>query len=792
MNIKERITRKQYVLLALLFFIFIIFVSRIQAKIPVHIHFQGMLTDKKGTLIQKGQHVIVFSIWEQQSPSTNNKPLWKERHLVTVENGVYSVLLGSHIPFADPDQDPSTIDGLNFAVPYFMDIHYKDRSLTTNGKLFPLTTVWTAFRANTSEGRLVTNVIQDHTIQAQDDIVFAQSGIQITLPKASNNKGRLISIKKADPHKKGVSINCQANDQIISPQTAHTESCPVTLTQAYEELSLVSDGKRWWGMGQNHISFDQIDLTDRVQSKDIIDGSITRMDISPKAGIAYEQLALSQSIQGRDLVAGSIKSSHIQSQSIANIHIAENASIAYSKLALSGHICYTDLQAESVDSKIIKNESIIDSDIAEDAQIQYKKLNLVRAIQHKDLKPETVDSDIIQNKTIRDIDISNNARIQYKKLKLTDAIRTIDIQDQTITPSKLNHIHSMGHKNQALSSDGRGGFQWKHMNVLDHVYHVGAGSIYATINDALSVAKTHQEPVLIKVGPGVYNEQIVTRFKSCIEGAGQGLTVIRFHGGEQGTSASATVVGYSDVELRNLTIISDASTTRLSNAIGLYNVSSVKLKHVTIKAFGGTAYNYGIYNDRCLPVINRVNVRVRSTVTEESWNYGIYNEYADAQIENVNIQAWGGDRTFGLANKSSFPVIFHTHVTASAGVMKNRGIWNESSSPKIIYSEVIVSGVCHDNYGIENYNNSSPIIKDSMIKAVGLTSYGVYQWGSSLDVIRIYSSSLSGETNSIYGSKAQFLISHSQLEGRIRATVRCVSSFDQDFFPLDQTCLPSQ
>jgi hypothetical protein len=62
MNIKERITRKQYVLLALLFFIFIIFVSRIQAKIPVHIHFQGMLTDKKGTLIQKGQHVIVFSM----------------------------------------------------------------------------------------------------------------------------------------------------------------------------------------------------------------------------------------------------------------------------------------------------------------------------------------------------------------------------------------------------------------------------------------------------------------------------------------------------------------------------------------------------------------------------------------------------------------------------------------------------------------------------------------------------------------------------------------------------------
>jgi len=771
--------------------LFIFAASVIHAKIPAHIHFQGMLTDNAGKLIEKGQHVLIFSIWDQQSPS-NKSPLWQERHLVTVENGVYNVLLGSHIPFDDPDQKPSTVDGLSFSVPYFMDIQYQERSLTSNGKLFPLTTVWTSFRSNTSEGRLVTTIKKDHAILSNDDIVFAQSGSKITLPKASNNKGRLLTIKKADNQKKGVFIHCVDRDQIISPQTAHAASCPVTLTQAFEELSLVSDGNMWWGMGQHYISMDQIDLTDRITSTEIKNGSITKLDLSPEAGIAYEQLSLLKSIQGKDIAEKSIQSSHIQSQSIANIHIADSAEIAYSKLALCGHIGYSDLTPESVDTKIIKDGSISDADIADNAQIQYKKLNLARAIQHQDLKSNSVDSEIIQNKTIRDIDIANNARIQYEKLKLTDSIRTIDIRDQTITPSKLNHIHSMGQKHQALTSDGTGGFQWKHMNVLDHVYIVGAGSVYETINDALSAAKRHQEPAVIKIGPGVYNEQVITRFKTCIEGAGEELTVIRFHGGEQGTSESATVVGYSDVELRNLTIISDASTTKLPNAIGLFNLSSVRIKDITIKAFGGTAYNYGIYNDRCLPVLFGVNVRVRSTVTEESWNYGIYNEFSDAHIENVNIQAWGGDRTFGLANKSSFPVIFHTHITASAGVMKNRGIWNESSSPKILFSEVIVSGVCHDNFGIENYNNSSPIIKDSMIKAVGLTSYGLYQWGSSQDAIRIYSSSLFGETNCIYGSNAQFLIANSQLEGSISANVRCVSSFDRDFFPLDTNCLSSQ
>jgi hypothetical protein len=831
MNQHVFITKKQFLLITWLFVI--LSISSVQAMIPAQIHFQGMLTDSEGKIVAKDQHVIIFSIWDKQSPSSESTPLWKERHLVTVENGVYSVLLGSHVLFADPDQDPSTDDALSFADPYFLDIQYKDRSLTSKGKLFPLTTVWNAFRAKTSEGRLVTHVKNDHIIQASDDIVFAQNGSQITLPKASNNKGRQISIKKSDNINKGLSIRCQANDQIIASQTSHAASAAITLTHAYEEISLVSDGNIWWGMGQNYISMDQLDLTDQIESNEIKNGSITTIDIAPDAGIAYKQLSLLESIKGSDIVQGEIKASHIHAQSISNVHIADSAQIAYSKLELNGHIGQADLKPESVDSKIIKDGSlkdsdiaedahiqyqklnlmhaiqntdltpdsvdsetikdgsVVDSDIAEDAQIQYQKLNLVRAIQHSDLKANTVDSEIIQNKTIRDIDIANNARIQYNKLKLTDSIRTIDIQDQTITPSKMNHLHSMGLKNQALTSDGRGGFQWKHMNVLDHVYVVGAGSVFETISDAIAEAKKHQDPVLIKVGPGVYNEQVVTRFKTCIEGAGQGLTIIRFHGGEQGTSSSATVVGYSDVELRNLTIISDASTTKLPNAIGLYNLSSVLLKNLTIKVLGGTAYNYGIYNDRCLPVINDVNVRVRSTVTEESWNYGIYNEYADAHIENVNIQAWGGDRTFGLANKSSFPVIFHTHVTASAGVMKNRGIWNESSSPKIFYSEVIVSGVCHDNYGIENYNNSSPIIKDSLIKAVGLTSYGLYQWGSSQDAIRIYSSSMSGETNSIYGNNAQFLIVNSQLEGSISAQVRCISSFDRDFFPLDQNCLPS-
>jgi hypothetical protein len=896
--------------------------SNVCAQIPEYIHFQGMLTDQKGQFITSGQHSVLFSIWDQKTVNSQSKPIWKERHLVTIENGVYNVLLGSHTSFSDPDNDPSTSDALTFAIPYYLDIICNNRSLTTNGQLFPMTSVWTAFRSQTSVGRLLTVVNQPYDIHSTDDILLVKGGTTINLPKASLHKNRIITIKKSDSNTKSVQINCHEKDTIAASHTLSTEKRFILLTKPFEDITLISDGHKWWELGQGKMAVDhqlmipyaRLNLENAILTKDITDGTISHVDISPQAGITYQQLNIKQSIQGDDIVIDGIDSSHIKNQTISNIDIASNASIAYSKLnldasitgkdivdntilsshiknqtisnidiasnasiaysklnlntsitgkdivdntILSSHIQdqsisnidiatnasiaysklhleasiqskdiannaiasnhikdhsiknsdiqakaeiaysklslehsiqHSDLTHDSVDTKNITNETIVNDDISNDANIQYHKLNLVRAIQHRDLKSETVDSDIIQNKTIRNIDIADNARIQYKKLDLTDSIKTIDIKDHVIIPSKLNHVNAMGDQNQALVSDGQGGFQWKNIDVLDHVYVVGQGSAYETIADALSEAKTHRQPVLIKLAPGIYNEQVVTRENTCIEGSGQNITIIRYSGGTRGNASSATVVGYTNVEIRDLTIISDASQQANQNAIALFNPSSVSIKNVTIKAYGGTSYNYGIYNDRSEPIICRTYVSVRSTVSEESWNYGIYNESSNAHIDNVDIQSWGGDRTFGIANKSSFPVIHQTRVRCSAGVMKNRGIWNESSSPRICHSEVIVSGVCHDNYGIENYNNSSPIIKNSMVKAVGLTSFGLYQWGSSKDSIKIYSSTIAGETNCIYGSSATFLLANSQLEGDISGQTTCVSSYNQHFLMLDKTC----
>jgi len=777
-------------------FVLLLFKSFVFAKIPEHIHFQGMITNKEGKIVNQGQHVLHFSIWDKQNKTSKDKALWKEKHLVTVENGVYSVLLGVNIPFSDPDQDPKTNDSLSFAVPYFLDITYNNHSLATDGQLFPLTSVWTAFRAKTSAGKMITHVDKEHEIHSKDDIVFAKGGVDLTLPLAANNIGRMIAIKKSDTNNLGVSIKCQEKDKIVAPQTANAEKCPITLVNPLEDITLISDGNIWWGMGQGKvlveskdiISYERLKLKDSIKTTDIQDGTLTRRDISPEAEISYHQLNLDQSIRGTDIYKDSIQSLHILDKTIINNDISPSAKIEYSKLNMKGSIVNSDLSTNAVDSKTIINGSITNEDVSKDAKIKYNKLDLVRAIQHRDLKSNTVDSDIIQNKTIRNIDIADDARIQYKKLDLADSIQTIDIKDQAIIPSKLNHIQSMGKNNQALMTDGEGGFKWKDMNVLDNVYVVGSGSSYQKIEDVMAEIRNDYRPVLIKIGPGIFYEQVITRPNICIEGSGQNVTTISFLGGSQGNASSATVVGYTDVELRNLTIVSNAAIKKNENAIGLFNPSSIKMRNVTIKAYGGTAYNYGIYNDRSQPTISNVDVSVRSTVTEESWNYGIYNESSNSIIKNVNIQAWGGDRTFGIANKSSFPVIHQTHVTASAGVMKNRGIWNESSSPKISFSEVIVSGVCHDNYGIENYNNSSPIIKNSMIKAIGLTSYGLYQWGSSQNSIKIYNSIVSGETNSIYGSSAKFVLANSQLEGEITGKMKCMFSFDQDFLPLGHKC----
>ncbi|MCD6418376.1 hypothetical protein J7M00_06295, partial [bacterium] len=94
--------RKVYVFLIV--FVFVAF-----GQVPGLISYQGRLLNASGDTLT-GTHTISFSLYDV---SSGGSPLWTESHTVTLQAGVYDVMLGSSTPF------PSTVD---FSKQYWLGI----------------------------------------------------------------------------------------------------------------------------------------------------------------------------------------------------------------------------------------------------------------------------------------------------------------------------------------------------------------------------------------------------------------------------------------------------------------------------------------------------------------------------------------------------------------------------------------------------------------------------------------------------------------------------------------------
>lgn len=212
----------------------LLFTSSIShAIVPEYVSFQGFLADSNGDAVPDDSYTITFSLWDGEN-ETNNK-LWEDTQVQSVERGVYSVALG---PF------PYT---LTFAEPYYLGININGEGfLKIDNKFIPLASTWTAFRSDTSGGKLVKSVTNDYTLTANDDIVLVIGNTTITLPQASSFKGRIFTVKKFDSANTVsiVSTNGETlNGTDISNGTA------LTLTKQFNDMSVISDGTNWVSMG---------------------------------------------------------------------------------------------------------------------------------------------------------------------------------------------------------------------------------------------------------------------------------------------------------------------------------------------------------------------------------------------------------------------------------------------------------------------------------------------------------------------------------------------------------------
>jgi len=146
--------RAKVFILGLLFAVFFL-ASSSYSQVPQMINYQGKLTDASGNLIN-GNYNMTFSIYEV---ATGGTPLWTEtQNAVPVENGVFSVLLGS--------VNPIPFDVFNGAIRY-LEVAVAGTPMTPRKEIV---SVGYAFRAETA----------NLALQADDDWAGAGTGMMYT------------------------------------------------------------------------------------------------------------------------------------------------------------------------------------------------------------------------------------------------------------------------------------------------------------------------------------------------------------------------------------------------------------------------------------------------------------------------------------------------------------------------------------------------------------------------------------------------------------------------------------
>ena len=284
-----------------------------------------------------------------------------------------------------------------------------------------------------------------------------------------------------------------------------------------------------------------------------------------------------------------------------------------------------------------------------------------------------------------------------------------------------------------------------------------SGGDFTTITAALA-SITDASPTnhyLIYVAPGVYTERVTMKQYVDIEGAGELTTKITFTG--SASSATGTVVGANDAELRFLTV---ENTGGAAYAIAIYNSGAApRLIHVTASASGGT-YNYGVYN---YASSSPTMTDVTASASGGTSNYGVYNHNSSSPtMTNVTASASGGTYNYGVFNESSSPTMTNVSVSASAsGGAFSFGVYNARSSPTINNSVISASGGT-GNYGIVN--------------VAGRGSYTVL----------VNNSQISGSSNTIYNDpNFTTRIGASQLSGGAvtlgGGTVTCAGVYDENY-----------
>jgi hypothetical protein len=310
-----------------------------------------------------------------------------------------------------------------------------------------------------------------------------------------------------------------------------------------------------------------------------------------------------------------------------------------------------------------------------------------------------------------------------------------------------------------------------------------SGGDYTTVQAAIdSVTDAAADnPYLVWVAPGVYDEQVTMKPHVHLQGAGQENTII------SSTSSSstwpptqATLLLASDTSLRDLTVansgaadstvalLATAGTTRTlvrdvtARAVGggvNYNVAiylsgsgtGVTLQQVTALAENGSGYNFGLY------IYNAAAADVRGgsfTGRDGSYAYGIYND-SSTTLEAQSVTALGENGStynYGLYNYDDAATTLRGGSFIGRGGTNAWGICNYGSGTTLEAEGVTALGedASVNNCGLYNESAAAATLRGGSFTGRGGTyAYGVINSGTST-TLEAQSVTALGESGSSY------------------------------------------
>jgi hypothetical protein len=293
-----------------------------------------------------------------------------------------------------------------------------------------------------------------------------------------------------------------------------------------------------------------------------------------------------------------------------------------------------------------------------------------------------------------------------------------------------------------------------YQNVVGVAKSGGDYTSVQTAIDSISGAAA-DNPYLVWVAPGVYNETVTMKPYVHLQGAGQEATVITSTASSSAwPPTQATLVLASDTSLRDLTVgnggagdsnaallamagmtrtlVADVTVRALGGGVNNYCIflggsgTGVTLQQVTALAENGSNHNVGLVNySGAAAVLRGGTFTGRGGV--HAW--GIFNAYSNATLEAENVTALGensSDHNSGFYNYSSAAAVLHGGDFTGRGGNQAGGVQNQLDSTLTAEGVTALAENGSDNYCLGNYDGSvATLIGGSFTARGGTNSYAV-------------------------------------------------------------------